>query len=94
MELSLPVPRVYRMKRGQTLRSVALAFGLPPALLAARNGLTKDPGEGTVLLIPQERGDLYTVKGGESATLLCGSPARFFERNGTRALYPGQTVLL
>ncbi len=94
MELSFSVPRLYRVKRGQTLRAVSLAFGLPPSLLSARNGLSGEPAEGTVLCIPAERGDLYTARGGESETLLCGSPARFSERNGTRYLYPGQTVLL
>ena len=34
------------------------------------------------------------VAGGESRTLLCGSPAAFYAKNHTNALYPGEEVLL
>ena len=94
MKLSLKKPKFYRVKRGQTLEEIARAFGVPPSLLAKRNHLASAPEAGQVLLIPQERGNLYTVRGGESKTLLCGSPERFKERNGTARLYIGQTVWL
>ena len=94
MELSLCRPRDYRVKRGQTLEGIARAFRLPPRVLAAYNELKNDPQEGQVLRLPQETGDLYLVRGGESKSLLCGSPARFFGKNRTNCLFPGQTVLL
>ena len=94
MKLSLKRPQFYRVKRGQTLEEIARAFGLPPSLLIAQNNLTSAPEAGQVLLLPQEHGNLYTVRGGESKTLLCGSPERFQERNGTARLYIGQTVYL
>ena len=77
-------PRCYRVKEGQKLMEIAAAFGVPPRLLAAVNGLEGEP----------DAGNLYTVRGGESKSLLCGSPARFFEKNRTHCLYPGQRVLL
>ena len=94
MKLSLKKPQYYRVKRGQTLEEIARAFGVPPSLLIAQNSLASAPEAGQVLFIPRERGNLYTVRGGESKTLLCGSPARFEERNGTVRLYIGQTVWL
>ena len=94
MKLSLSKPQFYRVKRGQTLEDIANAFGMPSALLASRNALASAPEAGQVLFIPKERGNLYTVRGGESKTLLCGSPERFQERNGTARLYIGQTVYL
>ena len=86
-------PRCYRVKEGQKLMEIAAAFGVPPRLLAAVNGLEGEPEAGQVLLLPAA-GNVYTVRGGESKSLLCGSPARFFEKNQTHCLYPGQTVLL
>ena len=94
VKLSLCIPSRYRVKRGQTLSQIGAAFGTPPRLLAAENGLGEEVCEGQVLLIPRETGNLYLVRGGESKTLLCGSPERFERRNGTRLLYIGQTVLL
>lgn len=83
----------YRVKRGQTLAEIAETFRVPLRLLAAYNRLEKEAEEGAVLLLPPS-GDLYTVRGGENKTLLCGSPARFVEKNGTECLYPGQQISL
>ena len=93
MKLTLHVPSYYRVKRGETTASVAAAYRLPPRLLAVENSLTEELFEGQILKIPARRGDLYVVQGGESKTLLSGSPARFNEKNGPH-LYPGQSVLL
>ena len=92
VKLSLIQGAFYRVKRGQSLADIACAFGYPPRLLAARNGLTKEVEEGQLLLLPKEEGNLYTVRGGESKTLLCGSPAHFEKRNGTVWLYPTQVI--
>ncbi len=93
MELSLHTPRLYRVKRGQRLGDVAAAFSLPERAVAAVNGLTEEIFEGQLLILP-EGGDLYTVRGGESKTLLCGSAARFAEKNKTERFYVGQKILL
>lgn len=84
----------YRVKKGQTLCAIAEAFRIPPRVLAAENGLQQEPAEGAVIKIPSARHDLYTVRGGESKTLLCGSVQAFEERNRTKWLFPGQTVWL
>lgn len=94
MQLTLRRPKFYRVKKGQTLSHIAAVFCLPPALLAQENGLKEDVCEGEVLRLPPPRGNLYRVQGGESKSLLCGSPRAFEEENGTATFYPGQTVCL
>ena len=84
----------YRVKKGQTLQDIASAFSCPERLLAVFNGLTEEVREGEVLFIPERKGNLYTVRGGESKTLLCGSREAFEKKNCTNCLYPTQTVLL
>ena len=94
MKLSFCVPDFYRVKKGQTLRDIAIAFRLPPRVLAKENALTGEVHEGQVLKIPVCEGNLYTVRGGESKSLLCGSKENFEERNGTKCLYPTQVIFL
>ncbi len=94
MKLSLCTPALYRVKRGQTVCEIARAFSLPPALLSSHNRLTEEVREGQLLSLPPREGHLYTVCGGESKTLLCGSEEGFGRKNGTARLYVGQTVIL
>ena len=94
MKLSLIQPTYYRVKRGQTISSIAKTYNLPPRLLAAKNSLDEEVREGQVLEIPGSSGNLYVVRGGESKTLLCGSPENFERKNGTACFYVGQVVLL
>ena len=93
MKLDLRIPDFYRVKRGQTLSQVAQAFGVSPVRLAGENNITGELCGGEVLKLPP-RGNVYTVQGGESKSLLCGSPEKFLQLNGTAAFYPGQKVLL
>lgn len=94
MNYELEIPAYYRVKRGQTLLEIARAFRLPPRLLAAENGLTEEPRAGQILQIPSAEGNLYTVTGRESKTLLCGSHENFRSKNKTDCFYPTQTVLI
>lgn len=94
MELELVRKYFYRVKQGQTLESIAKTFGYPPRYLAACNHLTGDVEEGQILLLPKERRNLYTLCGGESKSLLCGSIENFESRNRTKNFYIGQTVFL
>ncbi len=94
MKLELEQKTYYRLKRGQSLADVANVYGVPPRVLASLNLLKEEPQEGQVLQIPAERRDLYTVHGGESKAMLCGSEKNFEERNRTKWLYIGQTVWL
>ncbi len=93
MKLSLLRPARYRLKRGQTISEAAETFGVTPRALALACPSGGDAA-GCVLLVPPPAGDLYRVRGGESKTLLCGSPEAFEKKNGTRHLYIGQTVYL
>ena len=93
VELCIVKRRFYAVKRGQTIFSVAEAFSVSPGKLAAVNALFGEVCAGQVLAIPPS-GNLYTVRGGESRTLLCGSAEKFEEKNGTKHLYIGQTVML
>lgn len=94
MKLSICVPDFYRVKKGQTLTEIASAFRLPPRVLAKANALQCDVREGQVLRIPASEGNLYTVRGGESKSLLCGSKQNYEERNKTKCLYPTQVIFL
>ena len=94
MKLEFSAPEYYRLKKGQSLSDVANALRIPPRLLASFNGLEEEPREGRVLRIPKQNGNLYIVKGGESKTLLCGSPECYRQKNGTEAFYPAQVILL
>ncbi len=94
MKLHLSTPEYYRVKKGQSLLCIAETFRLPPRVLAAVNHLKEEPEEGSVLFIPEQNGDLYTVRGGESKSLLCGSPENFDEKNRTELFYPAQIVIL
>ena len=94
MKLQLECTQYYRVKQGQTLAQIARAFSMPPRVLAACNGLFAEPEAGSVLLLPEERRNLYTVRGGESKSLLCGSQEAFKARNGTELFYPAQRIWL
>lgn len=92
--LQLTTPNYHIVREGQTLSALAKAYRLPESLIVKENGLTEELFEGQILRIPKARGNLYTVKAGESKTLLCGSPENFYKRNGTHILYPTQRILL
>ncbi len=94
MKLSLIVPKYYRVKRGQTVFTIAKTFSIPPKLLVLANDLHEEVEEGQVIKIPKAEGNLYVVQGGESKSMLCGSPENFLKLNGTACFYIGQTVLI
>lgn len=94
VKLLLKEQSVYRVKKGQTLNDLQNAFCIPARLIAIENALTEELRGGEVLFIPEAKGNLYVVRGGESKTLLCGSEERFFEKNKTNCLYPAQKILL
>ena len=94
VKLLLKESEFYRVKKGQTLKSIAAAFACTERLIAAFNNLTEEVGEGEVIMIPRVEGNLYTVRGGESKALLSGSSERFYETNQTNCLYPTQKILL
>ena len=84
----------YKVKEGQSVRQIAEYFSVSPYLLAKINGLKEEPSSGCILKIPNERGNLYTVKEGDSKALLCGSEEAFEKKNGTDVFYIGMRVVL
>lgn len=92
--LTIEVPLFYKVKRGQTVKAIAEAFSLPECALVGFNDLKNEVCEGQILCIPAIRGNLYTVRAGDSKQLLSGSEENFERKNLTSLLYPGMKVLL
>ena len=92
--LKTEIPRYYIVKPSQTVEQIARAFSLPPSLIVSCNGLKEQPHVGQILRIPKARGNLYTVRLGDTKELLSGSKEAFEKKNGTHLLYPGQRVFL
>ena len=82
----------YQVKKGQTLAEIAEYFSVSERLLAKENGLCKAPFIGQILLIPNLRGNAYTVQEGDTKALLCGSEENFRLKNGTDIFYIGMRV--
>ena len=55
--LKLETTAYYKIKEGQTLREIAVAFSVADRLLVKENGLTAEPKPGQILKIPRERGN-------------------------------------
>ena len=94
VKLSIKECEFYRVKKGQTLKSIARAFSCPARMLAACNDLSEEVRAGEVLKIPKIEGNLYRVRGDENKSLLAGSDEGFEKKNFTRWLYPTQQVIL
>ena len=92
--LTIIIPQFYKVKRGQTLKEISDAFHLPESVLIGDNSLKEDVREGQILYIPAVRGNLYTVRAGDTKALLSGSEENFEKKNMTALLYPGMKVLL
>ena len=84
----------YQVKKGQTVQDIANAFCVSERLLVYLNGLTAQPYAGQILEIPNASGNIYTVKAGDTKTLLCGSEENYRRKNGTDILYIGMRVIL
>lgn len=85
--------KLYKVKRGQTVASLAKEVGVTPYLLVAVNGLKEELFEGQIVFLPRG-GNVYTVREGDTKALLCGSKDRYLEKNGADIFYPGMKVLL
>lgn len=94
MMLTAVIPEFYKVKRGQTVRAIAEAFSLPECAIIGFNDLKREVWEGQILCIPAIRGNLYTVRAGDSKELLSGSGENFERKNMTSLLYPGMKVFL
>ncbi len=86
--------RYYRVKKGENAENVCREFSVPPCLFTAENGLEEGVGEGQIVLIPENKYHLYTVRGGDSKAALCGSEERYEAINGTSAFYVGMKIFI
>ena len=91
--LKLKEKQLHRVRKGQTVESIASAYRLPPRAIVLENSLTGEVYEGQILRLPKRQGNLYTAKAGESKALLCGSRENYEKKNG-KELYPGLKIWL
>ena len=84
----------YQVKKGQSLRQIAEYFSVAECLLVKINGLKEPPYPGRLLIIPQERGNAYFAREGDTKALLCGSEDNYLKKNGTDAFYIGMRVII
>lgn len=84
----------YQVKEGQTIEEIAEYFSVSPRVLARENGLKAQPCAGKILSVPTECGNAYTVKEGDTPTLLCGSEENFVKKNGAGIFYLGMRAIL
>lgn len=86
--------KFYKVKEGQTLSQIAEYFSVSERVLARENGLKISPSAGQILRIPEEKGNAYTVRAGDTKILLCGSEERYERLNGTKAFYIGMKIII
>lgn len=86
----------YRVKRGDTLLSIAEQFFIPPFKLIADNCLKREVREGQVLIIDKLNRKVYRVKPFETILSVCKdfciSTEDFISINKTDYIYPGILV--
>lgn len=92
--LKVVAQEIYKVKEGQTLKQIAEFFCVSERKLVLCNALKEEPKCGQLLIIPKERGNAYTVRAGDTKTLLCGSDENYKNRNGTDVFYIGMRVIL
>ena len=84
----------YKVKTGQTIEDIAEAFCVAERNIVRLNGLCEPIASGQIIKIPKERGNRYTVREGDSKSLLCGSEENYFKKNGTDIFYIGMRIIL
>lgn len=84
----------YRVKKGDSLNSIAEEFFLPPSLIARVNGMEGEPRGGEVIVLPPADHNLYTVRAGDTREKLCGSKEKYEDMNGTSAFFIGMRIFI
>ena len=93
--LKLSIHKYYKVKEGQSLKTIAEAFSVSIYSLVRENDLREEVFVGQILKIPSTRGNAYTASPSDTKTLLCGSDENFKRRNGgVGVVYPGMRVIL
>ena len=93
MTLKSKLLEPYKVKNGQTVRSLANECATTAYAIVARNGLTEELYEGQLIFLP-DSANLYTVQAGDTKKDLCGSEERYRKMNGTDVFYPAMRVLI
>ena len=93
MRLQTENRQFYKVKAGQTVKTLAWEAGVSEYLLVKENSLKAELFEGQIIRLPH-KGNLYTVKAGDSKRLLCGSEEQFASKNGTDIFYPAMRAVL
>ena len=94
MMLKMNLKKYHIVREGQTLATISVAYSVSEGRLIADNHLSEQPFVGQILTIPDERGNFYVVREGDSKALLCGSEENYRRKNGTDVFYVGMKVLL
>lgn len=89
MRLKKEIGEYYIVREGDDVSSVCRAADVSERAFVKKNGT--ELCEGQLVFLPP-RGNLYTVRAGDSAEKLCGSRERFEELNGTGEIYIGRKV--
>ena len=84
----------HTVRAGQSVKEIARFYSVSERLLVKRNALQAQPHIGQILEIPCEKGNVYTVKAGDTKGALCGSEERFERLNGTKIFYIGMQVII
>lgn len=88
------IPKLYKVKKGQTLLKISRAFFIPASLIVSENRLTGEVEEGMILKIPRIDKNVYTVQCGEKKETFYKTTDEYERQNKTSLCYPGQDILL
>ena len=76
------------------MQQIAAYYSVSEFLLVRENALTGEPFEGQILKIPDQTGNAYFVREGDTKALLCGDNEGYMRKNGTDIFYIGMRVIL
>ena len=89
--------KIYRAEKGQTAADIAWAAGIPETLLLAHNRIG-GVAEGDLLVIPEVRGRVYTVKPFETAESIAAdfgiTAGELLRKNGIERIYPFMDIIV
>jgi len=91
MKLTWNTSGWYKVKQGQTVRSLAYECGVTAFAIVEKNGLVEELYEGQLIRLP-ELENLYTVQVGDTKQSLCGGEEGYRKLNGTDVFYPAMRV--
>jgi hypothetical protein len=91
MKLTWNTSGWYKVKQGQTIRSIADECGVTAFAIVEKNCLVEELYEGQLIRLPEPE-NLYTVQVGDTKQRLCGGKQEYRILNGTDVFYPAMRV--